>query len=386
MGYFCILYNMKATFLAFVIMFLFPIISLFILQRLKKKIRITMTAMPDVINKSGKGKVQMCVINDSIFPIAKLEVDIFYRNSLVNEEGIKRIQLSILGKNTQEIYWDFQADYAGNIKFEVEKVTFWDYTKCFKKHIKMNAEKSICVLPSEVIVNQRLREGGFRLFENETVLLHKPGDEPTDILDIREYKEGDRLSRVHWKLTEKQDQLMIKEYMRPLYYYPIILFDLRIPTATDKLQRMDILCTTLQSLVLWHTQREYSFEIAYYNLEMDDLVLFKIESINDYYEFLRQAYDNAYEEKESKCLRAFYKKDITHRYSNIVYLTAELDQEITLAEEMKAYCIVVGNEEEVAREAVRLIHSTHANEDITQIISEYLSGKRGGYYENKNEF
>ena len=44
----------------------------------------------------------------------------------------------------------------------------------------------------------------------------KPGDDPSEIFNIREYHPGDAVSRIHWKLSSKSDILFIKEFGFPI--------------------------------------------------------------------------------------------------------------------------------------------------------------------------
>ena len=39
----------------------------------------------------------------------------------------------------------------------------------------------------------------------------RPGDDPGETFDIREYREGDSIRQIHWKLTGKMDRLIIRE-------------------------------------------------------------------------------------------------------------------------------------------------------------------------------
>lgn len=52
------------------------------------------------------------------------------------------------------------------------------------------------------------------------------GNDPSEIMDIREYRDGDRLARIHWKLSDKYDQLIAKEFGDTISNDVLMLFDL----------------------------------------------------------------------------------------------------------------------------------------------------------------
>ena len=37
------------------------------------------------------------------------------------------------------------------------------------------------------------------------------GYDPSELFDVREFQNGDRLQSVHWKLSARTDELMVKE-------------------------------------------------------------------------------------------------------------------------------------------------------------------------------
>ena len=55
---------------------------------------------------------------------------------------------------------------------------------------------------------------------------YKKGDDPSEIFDIREYADGDKIQRIHWKLSSKTGDLMVKEGSLPLMKEIHIFIDL----------------------------------------------------------------------------------------------------------------------------------------------------------------
>ena len=44
---------------------------------------------------------------------------------------------------------------------------------------------------------------------------------------LRDYREGDRLSRIHWKLSQKMGRTLVKELGLPLSDHLLFLLDLK---------------------------------------------------------------------------------------------------------------------------------------------------------------
>lgn len=62
--------------------------------------------------------------------------------------------------------------------------------------------------------------------EGERYSPTKPGDDPTELFGLRPYRQGDRLSQVHWKLSQKAGQTLVKELSLPVSDHILFLLDL----------------------------------------------------------------------------------------------------------------------------------------------------------------
>ena len=55
----------------------------------------------------------------------------------------------------------------------------------------------------------------------------RPGYDPSELFDVREFQNGDRLQSVHWKLSARTDELMVKENSLPKACAVAIVADLK---------------------------------------------------------------------------------------------------------------------------------------------------------------
>lgn len=96
---------------------------------------------------------------------------------------------------------------------------------------------------------------------------HRPGDDPSEIFDIREYREGDNLKHIHWKLSWKLEQPMVKEFSLPLHSSLEIALELgKVPPEQLDLQ-LD-LCFSLARVLL---EGGLSFRLTWLGATMQSL-------------------------------------------------------------------------------------------------------------------
>ena len=54
--------------------------------------------------------------------------------------------------------------------------------------------------------------------DGESYEKDRKGEDASEIYDVREYRAGDRMQKVHWKLSAREDTIYIKEFSYPLPY------------------------------------------------------------------------------------------------------------------------------------------------------------------------
>ena len=61
----------------------------------------------------------------------------------------------------------------------------------------------------------------------------RKGNDPTELFDLRGYEEGDTLTAIHWKLSAKMDDLVVRESSHPTDYDIVLLCDAHVCDITD---------------------------------------------------------------------------------------------------------------------------------------------------------
>jgi len=94
--------------------------------------------------------------------------------------------------------------------------------------------------------------------EGERYSQTKPGDDLTELFGLREYRPGDRLSRIHWKLSQKTGRTLVKEPSLPLADCILFLLDLN-----GQGSEADVLLDVFATLSGFLLQQEVAHRVAY---------------------------------------------------------------------------------------------------------------------------
>lgn len=383
MSIFCILYTIRATLIVTIGIILFPVVGAWIVFYLSKYITSSFTLNQHVFQCGEEAEITLRVENQGIFPISRINLSITLENSLFQVKELRKFSLSMSGRSCQEIIIKVTSEYSGIIKIKMNQLRLFDYTECFSYRSGQVVETQIQVFPKVSRIEEVLDVGDAGFLENEEAFFSKPGDDPTEILQIREYQPGDHFSRIHWKLSNKLDQYMVKEYASTLSYYPILLLDTRRVDGRSK-DEIESIYKILYALSMWHIEASAPFEMGFYNGQYGGLVKHKVSNIEDLYLGLQQAYESCYCSLSSQLLQQFYvAEDEKVQYSNVVYFTTKLDTDTAILEQEEVYTILVGEENEDNKSKIGKLsycYHVHMNQidlDLVQIATSYLAWNRG---------
>lgn len=111
----------------------------------------------------------------------------------------------------------------------------------------------------------------------------RPGYDPSELFDVREFQNGDRLQSVHWKLSARTDELMVKENSLPKACAVAIVADLR---GIKKGRQADAFMKLLVSLSFSLMDQKCSHYVAWYDTAINDIVRARVDDEEGFYIFL----------------------------------------------------------------------------------------------------
>ena len=123
------------------------------------------------------------------------------------------------------------TQHCGKLICIPEKARVYDYLGLFRLKIQKKAPVSVTVLPEPVSMQnipdlQRYMAASWR---------PKPGGGFSENHEMRQYRPGDNLNQVHWKLTAKTGEIIVREPMEPEKRRVLVEMELRgTPEELDR--------------------------------------------------------------------------------------------------------------------------------------------------------
>ena len=214
--YIAFIYNSKGMLLLFGIVILLPPFFQCLLLMVRGKVEYDLS-FPEVIQAgSDLEKAGIEVKNNGTMPVLIKSKLLFenprdgkkHREKISGRVGVGE-QVLVSGK------WK-EAD-LGMWRISCEGIWIYETFGWFCVQKRRKRTGIVMVLPEcfETGIKVGIRT---RLFFSDGEHYHPQwnGDDPAEILKLREYREGDRLNRIHWKLSARNDMLIVKEMSMPL--------------------------------------------------------------------------------------------------------------------------------------------------------------------------
>lgn len=230
---------------------------------------------------------QIRIRNYAPISITKVEV-ILIASYLTSGKSEKiRVAATLTAGEKLDIRIPVTFKYCGLAQIRVKKVRIYDWLTLFRWSRRVNQRQSVVVLPEYTLMPIKNRNSVWHDISNSS-RFHSTlvGEDPSEIVGFHSLQPGDKLQRVHWKLSAKSEDLMVKDFGMPLCSRVCLYVDMNYQTREEYSDRMTMSLSVGLSLLdagcpftlLWF-QRE---------MEMHQITVYEIDDLYEVFaEFLR---------------------------------------------------------------------------------------------------
>lgn len=288
-----------------------------------KKTTVGVKAVMQSVLRKDSMKFGISLSNRSIFPISVINVTLVCKTSL-DETVIKRkIRTGLAGRNEKNVFIFASSLHCSIIECSIKKIKCSDALGLFsfKPKIESNSAE-VVVMPDTS--KQELTVASSQNYSMDSDIfsdIHK-GDDCSQVFEVREYAPGDDIRRIHWRLSSKQDNLIVKEYSKPITDEAVILIESGfIPDNTDKAASIvDSILAVFLTLSDSILSNEKSISVRWYSKKSKKMFSYDIKSQWEIYSVVKQFLSDGLSEDSGVSFKEFCKYELPKENSFVYYI------------------------------------------------------------------
>lgn len=180
------------------------------------------------INKGDVPSARVRIKNLSLLPVFRYAFSLSCENVLTGEQCAVPLSLSAGPKGETELTVSLEEGFCGYIRYRAREAGAWDPFCLFRFKRETDAEAGTYVMPQ--IREMPIDTEQLSAYNMESYLYSsaKKGNDPSETFGIREYAPGDSPKTIHWKLTGKAGDVMVRELGLPVENSVLLLLDKRM--------------------------------------------------------------------------------------------------------------------------------------------------------------
>ena len=216
--------------------------------------------------------------------------------------------------------------HLGKIYFTVDHITAYDFMGLFKIKVPCECKCEVNVMPDMERNNILIgRAFYFKADESDNFSPERGGDDPSEIFQIREYREGDKLQRIHWKLSAKKDEMMFKEGSLPIQTSATLFADLYYDrAAANKKDFIDTTILTLTTLSTAFIREKLEHNICWYNVSTGELIIHRVVSDDDLFLVISELYASLPYDNEHMTMRTAWEQQASQLDVRPIYVAPSI--------------------------------------------------------------
>lgn len=184
--------------------------------------------------------------NESIFPMLKIYCMVQVRNRFTGDEKKICIPMSAAPRDQGSQAFEVCSEYCGYLDLSIRKVYLMDWFGFLPVKKSLKADAHTVILPDTFLSNVCLQMKAEHKDATESWSTLKKGNDQSELFALREYIPGDHLKQIHWKLSAKKNQLIVKEPSLPIEKSLLIFWDKNAEVCTPK--EMDAMAEGIASI------------------------------------------------------------------------------------------------------------------------------------------
>ena len=221
--FFIYFYGGKIPYMLFYVITVLPVISFLFTLIAYSRFRFVEAIDKRIVVKGDTVNFTLSIHNPDFFLYPFITVN-FYGEGTIFSRQFQSKSFSLLPFSKKSFTYNLMCQYRGYYMVGIKSIVFEDYLGIFSLSYSPSTTKSITVNPRLIELDSLYIKTNY-LSESHSII-NTRNEDITTVSDSRKYTYGDSLKKIHWKLSAKVNQLMVKNYESTSKTNCVIMLDL----------------------------------------------------------------------------------------------------------------------------------------------------------------
>ncbi len=246
------------------------------------KVKVGQNLNPVVVEHGQETDYFCTIYNEGSVPTSIITVNFLFHSSMFKGQLFPKT-FTLAKKKNRPFRFHLSCRYRGVYAVGIDYLEIYDILNIFKLRIRNIEAKNVTVLPKVTqLLNFNLSpkaESDIKSTSNIRSI------DANSLVDVRAYEPGDAIKRIHWKLSARHNEVLVRNLERSAQNSTLVFLDTSKGNYSFEKNIIveDKLMEALVSIVNHRLKRNNPVEFIYYNYEAKNIKYSQKEDFHDFF-------------------------------------------------------------------------------------------------------
>lgn len=258
-----------------------------------------------------------------ILPV-RMELTFTAENRLTGDSESRTVTW-MAGRNQAPFEVWISQSYCGRIKVRSKSIKAGDLLGLMRFRTKSRISSSCLLLPPQTAAEIGNSLPYYYDMNSDLYSELHAGDDLSEVFDIREYQDGDRIKAIHWKMSARTGDLMVREGSYPVNNRVLFLLENGYSLGDRKLEKESLqqACSILLSLSESMMDKGIPHHMGWWREDEQRVEIVHMDSPDRLLESLGSILSATLEPRKQSILEKYYEENMSEEFSFILVIDNE---------------------------------------------------------------
>ena len=332
--------------------------------------------IPAYAQKEEKITGRLYISNTGSFPVLSGKVFLRVKKTISGEQEMFSMNIRAVGRKNSAAAFVIDSEYMGFLEITILRVELYSFFGCMKKVTYVNQEKVVMILPQTTELHFPVQNSGAACSFFDEEQSGKKGNGPGEYFGIRPYVDGDSMKLIHWKLTGKTDEYMVKEVEVPMMRMPLIFLETRVEKLDAAM--IDGLLEAFFSISQDMAQEGQKHCLCWWDKNTDGWNFYNVANAMQLEEVYVHVFHSVFFSQGSATITSF-EEERKEAFSEVIYITDYWNEQKDIVADWNM-TLLLERREAREKEGEAFVPYIFAAETLGEDIDRILTAYRSTHY------